>query len=444
MHPRMKLQTIPLWAASLALLFAPSARSQDQRDNPLGQLLRGVAEALIQKQQRGKVQPLRPSNPYGKPDRVWQPRVFNVTDPDGNEGFIQQGQLFWVVGEGFGDREGQIALLPDGSDQWVVLNQRSIQRWSDDAVTCIIPDSPFGGRSSYVSVAVVTAEGRSDAMGGIQFRTTGGRPLPPIPGTRPSLPDYGRDRDRDRDRPPYAGQAPENTPWSVAAVEGDPNESPAAPFAGSTLDSLGPPPGRGTAASSSRRWAGATIGLVTIGTPSNTPWTHFVVGIAAGHPNAARIANTVAASGARGYALRATTSQPPPGGYPSLIVSGERLNRDQIYIQTLDERTDRQVDEQLLRNAFAIALPPEAGRLRLGTVDELGRMERGSVRSVVKCLSGEARHLTILAILSRTNEPYRRPDGRPGTRAARSLRIAVLSNGPRDEDACRHMQDSWR
>jgi hypothetical protein len=109
----------------------------------------------------------------------------------------------------------------------------------------------------------------------------------------------------------------------------------------------------------------------------------------------------------------------------------------------LDERGDADVDARLLREALRLALPPEAGRLRLGTIDELGRSDWGDARSVVKSMSGEGKHLTVLAFLSRTREPYRRRDGRTDWRCARSLRIAVLGNGPQNYDSCNRVIEGW-
>ena len=47
------------------------------------------------------------------------------------------------------------------------------------------------------------------------------------------------------------------------------------------VGTLGGPVAKGSAGSNTRYWGGATIGLMTLGTPSNPPWHHFVVAIAA-------------------------------------------------------------------------------------------------------------------------------------------------------------------
>ncbi len=436
MNPRL----LTLSLAALQLL-AGSAFAQS---NPLSQILRGLGQAILQNQS-GKVQPLRPhQGGYG-------PRVLNVTDSQGVGGFINQGQVFHIVGEGFGMREGQISLLPEGSDQWVTLRGRAIQSWSDDHITAVIAEPLFNERQMRVAVGVVTAEGHSDAMSGLVFQNSGGgsgRPLPPIPVTRPGYDDrydrdhdHGRDRDHDRDRfdrDDYVGQAPANVTWSVAAVDGSPDESPRDTFAAGTLSSLGGPVAKGSAGNNTRHWAGATVGLMTIGTPSNPPWHHFVVAIAGGSPNAARLANTVASAGARGLALRPGPGPTPPGGFPMLAVSTERLQSDQQVTDALPESQACEVDARLLREALRLTLPPEVGRLKLGSIDELGRSTCGEAKSVVKCLSGEGRNMTVLVFLARTDEPYRRRDGRTDWRSARSVRVAVLGNGPRThEDCCR-------
>ena len=420
----MNTRFFPISLAAVHLLIG-FANAQSPRENPLGGILRGLGEALLNRQ-TGKVPPLRPQR-----GEYHAPRIYNVTDSDGNEGFIKQGQVFHVVGEGFGQSEGQLALLPEGSDQWITLRGRSIQSWRDDHVIAVVAEPIFADRQIRVAVGIVTAEGRSDAMNGIVFQNYGGgsiRPLPPIPGTRPGFGDGHPHR-------PH-GEAPVNVTWSVAAMPGDPNESPNDTYIAQTLSSLGGPVAKGNAGTNTRHWAGSTIGLLTMGTPSSPPWHHFVVAISAGSPNAARLASTAATAGVRALGLRQTPAMTPPGGYPMLAVSGERLSREDQITDAVPEREASDSDARLMRAALRVTMPADAGRMEIGSIDELNRTTSGNARSVVKCISGEARYMTVLVFLSRTEEPYRRRDGRMSWRSARSLRIAVLGSGARTHDDC--------
>jgi hypothetical protein len=426
-----------LCCALTVLMFTATAGAQE-RSNILNGLLRGLGDALLQRQQGGTRQnTLPPPSGYGRDQgRAFAPRVFNVCDAQGNEGRIVHGQLFHVVGEGFGHREGQVAILPDNSDQWITLNPRSIQSWEDDDVVVIIPDAGLA-RATRVAVGIVTAEGRSDALPGVIYETmrggTGPRPpgygLPPIPTPRP----------QPYPPAPAPAPAPENTPWSVAAYEGPEDVSPRSNTANMTLTSLGNPVAAGNFGSNTRYWASSTIALLTMGIPSNPPWHHFVVGIAAGSANAPRIADTLARAGAQGQPLRLTQSYPPAGGYPSLVVSTERLGKAEQFMDALDERSDCALEERLMLQALRIEVPDVAGRLRSGRISEIGRSQCGQATSVCKMLSAEGKYVTVLVFLNRTREPYRDPRGATRWRNVRSLRLAVLGHGPMDHEQCCRM-----
>lgn len=408
--------------AGLQLLAAGSgyAQSESPGGSVLGGILRGLAQALTQRQGGGP----RPGPGHGPGHHHHDgPRVFNVVDPrTGDDGKIVQGQVFQIVGDSFGRREGQVALLPEGASEWYMVRSRGIQEWQEDRVTVVIADSPFPGRVTRIAVGIVTADGESDAMRDVTFFAnssgTGPGGLPPIIPNRP-----GRDDRWD---------VPSTLSWAVAAQAGNPDESPMSPLAANTLNAMGPSPIPGPGGKYTRYWSGGTIGLFTLGAPSSAPWFHFVVGVAAGSPNAARMARNVAEAGAAGERLRPGAGLTPHGGFPTLVVSTERLSRDQQTMATLPDRAEDEIDARLLREALRVSVPESAGRLRVQNVSEIGRQDWGrGARSVAKVLAGEGRNLNVIAFLVNTHER-----GREGWRTVRSIRVAVVGNGEHSADHC--------
>jgi len=363
--------------------------------------------------------------------------VYNVVDPrNGDEGFIQQGQVFQIVGQGFGNREGQVVMKADGEQDWVTLRDRCIQDWRDDSVTVVIPESPFRSRQTRVAVGIVSSTGRSDVIGGISFRTLEAAITPGYRPTRPGSDYFGHHQGGGTDRP-YE-QAPLNPTWSVAARSGLIHESPRSTNASRTLKQMGAPLSDLPADGNTRLWSGATVGVLVMGELRDPPWPHFIVSVATGVPHADRLASTLAEAASEGYPVRAGAGVPPPGGFPLLRVSKEQLRPDQQYLPGQSDREDNRIDAQMLSTALRMNLPPESGPLTMGQVDEIGSEQWGPATGVVKCLSGETDHLVVLAFLSRVKEPVN-SRGRTYWQSVRSLRIAVISNGSRGESNCRHL-----
>lgn len=410
--------------AGLQLLAASPGYSQSEKSGGggtiLGGILRGLADALTQRQ--GGPALSRP----GQGHHHDGPRVFNVVDPrTGDGGKVVQGQVFQVVGDGFGRREGQVALLPEGATEWYIVRTRGIQEWRDDSVTVVVAESPFPGRQTRIAVGIVTAEGHSDALRDVTFyaTSTGQGPggLPPIIPNRPGHDDH-----------PHV---PSTVPWSVATVSGNPDESPTSPFLARTLSSMGPPPAPGPGGASTRYWSGGTVGLFTLGVPSSPPWLHFVVGLASGTPNAARLARNAAEAGAKGERVRPGAGVTPPGGFPTLVVSSEKLSRDQQVMQTLPDRMEDEIDGRLLREALRISVPPSVGRLRTQNADVIGSQDWGrGARSTAKYMAAEGRNMNVIAFLVNSHERTRE-----GWRTVRSLRVAIIANGDHSAESCHRL-----
>lgn len=399
-----------------------------QSDSPpgggtiLGGILRGLAEALTQRH-GGPSQPGRPGHSHHRDG----PRVFNVVDPrTGDDSRIFQGQVFQIVGDGFGRREGQVALLPEGASEWYMVRTRGIQEWRDDSVTVVIAESPFPGRQTRIAVGIVTAEGHSDALRDVTFYAT--KPGSYGPGGLPPILPNGPGRDD-----PY--EVPASITWSLACLPGNPDESPSNTKAARTLNSMGPAPVPGPGGAFTRYWSGGTVGLFTLGAPSTPPWFHFVASVAAGTPNAARLARNAAEAGVLGDPVRPGAGLTPPGGFPAVVVSTEKLSRDQQVMPSTHDRAEDEQDARLLREALRLTVPPSVGRLRLQSVEELARQDWGrGARSVVKSLAGEGRNMNVVAFLVNTHER-----ARDGWRTVRSLKVAIIANGTHSSDSCHRL-----
>lgn len=422
----MKSRLIVGLLAGLQLIAAGPGYSQSDRPGGgtiLGGILRGLADAISQKH-GGRVPP--PGSGHGH--RHDAPRVFNVVDPrTGDDGRVVQGQVFQIVGDSFGKREGQVALLPEGATEWYIVRDRGIQEWRDDTVTVVISESPFPGRQTRIAVGIITADGHSDAIRDITFYSSssghghGPGGLPPIIPNRPGGHDWH--------------DIPATVPWAVHSSAGNPDESPSSPLAMRTLASMGPAPIPGPSGANTRHWTGGTVGLFTLGAPSSPPWFHFVIGLASGTPNAARLAKSAAEAGAKGERVRPGAGLTPHGGFPALVISSEKLSRDQQVMHTLPDRTEDEMDARLLREALRMSVPTSVGRLRLSSVDEIGRQDWGrGAKSVVKCLSGEGRNMNVVAFLVNSHERTRE-----GWRTVRSLRVAIIANGTHSADSCHRL-----